>query len=382
MDDRRCLAFRGRDSGGIPRTTQAGAGQRMGSVAERIASVGGTMDTTLLPTGVDSVQAWVPLERPAPLRPADRRRKTGPPRETRSALCGPRPVVRAPSDTLKLNEIHPLEDAHAPLNVECRPPGPWRSASPQSPSPPPPRQPPARTPARYRPRLLVGGAFADCSGTTAPVEQGPLYNIAYPQRRAPVLGGLHHRPAGSKISLTDDYRTSRYFSFPSRTNRVGQPINEITDYQIPADSGPTNPFRPSRADARTAAPLHDRPRARQEPRDGGSLTTPAVPLYTIRDPRDNEPQRNDLRMVATGPALGYRACRWEEKSEDDDLAYDTELMLMRVYVPDRGMDITSGVGLPQPTSHSPTARSSRAKRRATPPTRSRRTLGEDHRQPR
>ncbi len=197
---------------------------------------------------------------------------------------------------------------------------------------------------------LVGGAFADCFWNYGAVSEDPYYNIAYPDAGAVYWAAYIRRPAGSTISLAGTYPHSRYFSFISY-DRVGQPVDGIADYQIPADADSANPFSPG---ARRNTPdsqrsyrvdlVHDR-----NLKTAGNATTPAVPLYTIRDPRDDEPQRNDLRMVATGPALGYPGVPLQKEVGSDGVTYDTELMLMRVYVPDRGVDITGGVGLPQPT---------------------------------
>ncbi len=68
VDDGRCLAFAVEDTGGSPTATEAGAGRGLGNMRERMASVGGSVEANLLPTGM-TVRGSVPVGRATGVRP-------------------------------------------------------------------------------------------------------------------------------------------------------------------------------------------------------------------------------------------------------------------------------------------------------------------------
>ena len=216
--------------------------------------------------------------------------------------------------------------------------GPVMAGNPHNPAPSPSGQP-----------SLVGGAFSDCFWYYGAIADDPQYNIAYPDAGATYWASYYRRPTGSTLTLEGTYPRSRYFSLISY-DRNGQPVDGIADYQLPPDPGSSNPFRPgSKRNTKDSQRSYSVDVVHEKNLlTPGSPTTPAVPLYTIRDPRNDEPQRKDLRTVPTPPSQGYPGVPLGTEVGSDGETYDLELLLMRVYIPDQRKDMTGGVGLPQP----------------------------------
>ncbi|MCX5394358.1 hypothetical protein [Streptomyces sp. NBC_00094] len=189
---------------------------------------------------------------------------------------------------------------------------------------------------------LVQGPGSDCFWYYGGIGADPLFNIAYPDAGAVYWAAYYRRPAGSKLTLEGTYPHARYFSFISY-DRLGQPVDGIADYQIAPNEGSANPFAPG---ARRNTPATKRGYTVSFDHTANYDAATGKPAFTIRDPRNDEPQRNALRTIPTA-SLGQTPLGVETGS--DGVRYETDLVLMRVYVPDRGKDLTGGVGLPRPT---------------------------------
>ncbi len=116
-------------------------------------------------------------------------------------------------------------------------------------------------------------------------------------------------PAGAKIVMRGDFPHMRHFSFVTYTEE-GTPRDAINDIDIDPDAGSLNPFRPG------------------VPRDA----TPRRYTVTIANgaPPEPRPRNHVFTLAEPGAAIG---------------------MHMRNYVPDRSVDWTGGVGLPEVELH-------------------------------
>lgn len=200
---------------------------------------------------------------------------------------------------------------------------------------------PTVTPA-VPPVKLVGGKGSTCFWYYGGVGNDPLANIAYPDAGATYWAAIYRRPHGSKLTLKGTYPHARYMSLISY-DRAGQPVDGIGDFQIDPDKGSKNPFRPG---ARRDTRAKDRKFSVAIEHSANFDPASGQPEYTIRDPRPDQPVRNTLKTVPT-PSLGQVPLGTEVGS--DGKTYDTESILLRVYVPDAGKDIRGGVRLPEAT---------------------------------
>ena len=181
---------------------------------------------------------------------------------------------------------------------------------------------------------LIGGKFSDCFWNYGAVGEDPSFNIAYPDAGAKYWAAYIRRPVGSKLSLKGTYPHARYFSLISY-DRVGQPVDGIADYQLPPLSGSKNPYevgakRDTKSSKRTykMTVVHEK-----------------NPGFSIKDPRNDQPQRSALYTV---PDLATGTVPHATETGSDGVTYELDLMLYRVYIPDKGLDMTGGTGLPQP----------------------------------
>jgi hypothetical protein len=116
-------------------------------------------------------------------------------------------------------------------------------------------------------------------------------------------------PAGAKIVMRGDFPHMRHWSFVTYTED-GTPRDAINDIDIDPDPGSSNPFRPGV------------PRDAQPRRFTVTIANGAPP-----EPR---PRNHVFTLAEPGAAIG---------------------MHMRNYVPDRSIDWTGGVGVPQVELH-------------------------------
>ncbi|WP_094270133.1 hypothetical protein [Rhodococcus sp. OK302] len=194
------------------------------------------------------------------------------------------------------------------------------------------------------PGNLVGGASSTCFWNYGAFGADPNFNNAYPDAGATYWAAYIRRPAGSTLSLTGTYPNARYFSFISY-DRVGQPIDGVADYQIAPDPGSSNPFQPgARRDGPDAASTYTLDVDHAQNFDSATKQ----PLFTVRDPRNNEPERNNLLTVPTAAAQGGTGISLGTEIGSDGVTYELEQYLYRVYVPDNNGTITGNVPMPEP----------------------------------
>jgi hypothetical protein len=171
---------------------------------------------------------------------------------------------------------------------------------------------------------IVGGRFSDCFWQYGAFGVND-FNIAYPDAGATYWAAGFRRPPGSKLVLSGRYPHARYMALQTY-DILGRGVDALADYQIDPERGSVNPFRPG-AD-RTA-------RKRGYRVVVADATNPGFPLEAFA----GEPARNRLYVVPdAGPITETVGAT----------TYELNLLMIRVYVPDRGRDLTGGVGLPRP----------------------------------
>jgi hypothetical protein len=181
---------------------------------------------------------------------------------------------------------------------------------------------------------LVGGSFSTCFWNYGAVGDDPEYNIAYPDAGATYWAAYYRRPVGSTLELEGTYPYARYMSLISY-DRLGQPVDGVADYQMDPIPGSSNPFRPG---ARRNTPEQQRAYSI-------GVSSAKNPGFTIRDPRNNEPARDAIYMK---PDATKGQIPLGTETGSDGVTYGVELMLYRVYIADRGFDLTGNVALPRP----------------------------------
>ena len=192
---------------------------------------------------------------------------------------------------------------------------------------------------------LVGGAESTCFWQYGAFGADPNFNAAYPDAGATYWASYIRRPAGSKLTLSGTYPRARYFSFISY-DRVGQPIDGVADYQIEPQEGSANPFAPG---ARRDTPDSDRQYTIDVDHAQNFDATTGQPIYTVRDPGNQEPPRTNLLTVPTPTASGGTGVPMGTEVGSDGITYETEQYLYRMYVPDDPSSITGSVPMPEPT---------------------------------
>ncbi len=161
---------------------------------------------------------------------------------------------------------------------------------------------------------LTNGPFADCFWTVGAIN-GDRINIAYPDAGANYWAAQYVVPAGATLRLKGTFPHARYSSITAY-NTLGAIQDALADFQLNPDAGSVNPFRAGVA--RSAAK-----RSFTVTLAGDLLAAPPDP-----DQRTNGPARNTLHPAFAGS--------------------DVQLVVWRVYVPDRGRDLRGGVPLPRP----------------------------------
>jgi hypothetical protein len=171
---------------------------------------------------------------------------------------------------------------------------------------------------------MVGGRFSDCFWNYGAFGVDD-FNIAYPDAGATYWAAGFRRPAGSKLILNGRFPHARYMALQTY-DVLGRGVDALADYQIDPEPGSVNPFRPQ-AD-RTA-------RRRNYRVVVADAKNPGFPLEAFA----GEPPRNRIHVVPdAGPITETVGAT----------TYELNLLMLRVYVPDRGRNLTGGVGLPRP----------------------------------
>ena len=172
---------------------------------------------------------------------------------------------------------------------------------------------------------MVGGRFSDCFWNYGAFGVDD-FNIAYPDAGATYWAAGFRRPPGSTLSLRGRYPHARYMALQTY-DLLGRGVDALADYQIDPLARSTNPFR------------------RGADRDAGKRSfrvevvdakNPGYPLEAYA----GEAARNEIYVVPDAGPMTETA---------DGQSYELNLLMLRVYVPDRGTDLTGGVGLPKPT---------------------------------
>ena len=161
-----------------------------------------------------------------------------------------------------------------------------------------------------------------------PESEQPTYNLAYPNGHAIYFGAYFRRPAGSKLVLHGQYPHSRNFNFVTYTpNSVI--LDGVYDEQINPDPGSINPFRAG--ESRTATNRSFSVEVLNAPNPGASSPRTATHF-------EFEEHRNYI-YAANTPAI--------EETAPSGKKYVTELVMERIYLPDKGEGIDGGVPVPE-----------------------------------
>ncbi len=172
---------------------------------------------------------------------------------------------------------------------------------------------------------LVGGRFSDCFWRYGAVGVDD-FNIAYPDAGATYWVAGFRRPPGSQLMLKGKYPHARFMSMQTY-DLLGRGADALADYQIDPQPRSKNPFRhgvnrTTRKRSYKVSLVHEK--------------NPGFPLEAY----DGEPARNKLYAIPDGGPI---------TETDSTGTYELDLLMMRVYVPDKGRNLTGGVGLPKPT---------------------------------
>ena len=134
----------------------------------------------------------------------------------------------------------------------------------------------------------------------------PAYNFAFPDSAATYWFTRFQLPAGAQLLLHGRFAHARYQSLNAYNAANATPVDALNDVQTVPDRGSTNPFLP------------------------GALRTATQRSYTVTVTATAPPaQRAPNTLYAGVPGQ------------------DSQVLFYRVYVPDRGQDVTGGVGLPR-----------------------------------
>jgi len=151
----------------------------------------------------------------------------------------------------------------------------------------------------------------DCFWVRGPFSSDPYINVAYPDSNVYYWAAAFSMPEDSTLEIKGDYPYSRYMSFFSYNER-GKPIGSLTDFQIQSDA--INPFIL------------------------GNQRSDFSRSYSIEVLNEN-PSSNVSENIDSfnGNILFTPEYRKNQ-----------QLIVYRIYLPDKDIDITGGVKLPQP----------------------------------
>jgi len=145
----------------------------------------------------------------------------------------------------------------------------------------------------------------DCFWARGPFSSDPYINVAYPDSNVYYWAAAFSMPEGSTLEIEGEYPRSRYMSFFSYNER-GKPIGSITDYQIQSEAA--NPFIP------------------------GNQRSDFNRSYSINVLNESPSTSQNTNNILFAPE--YRK--------------QQQLVVYRIYLPDKNIDITGGAKLPQP----------------------------------
>lgn len=172
---------------------------------------------------------------------------------------------------------------------------------------------------------MVDGRFSTCFWNYGAFGVND-FNIAYPDAGATYWAAGFRRPPGSKLTLTGRFPYARYAAIQTY-DILGRGVDGLADYQMNPVKGSVNPFR---------AGVSRKARKRNFKLQIVHDKNPGFPLQAFQ----GEPRRNTLYVVPDqGPITESQGLE----------TYELDLLMWRVYVPDKGTGLTGGVGLPKPT---------------------------------
>ena len=151
----------------------------------------------------------------------------------------------------------------------------------------------------------------DCFWARGPFSADPYINVAYPDSNVYYWAAAFSTPEDSALEIKGEYPYSRYMSFFSYNER-GKPIGSLTDFQI--QSKATNPFIP------------------------GNQRSDLSRSYSIEVVNENS--LTNLNVSLDNPNGNILLTPEYRKNQ--------QLIVYRIYLPDKNIDITGGVKLPQP----------------------------------
>ena len=155
-----------------------------------------------------------------------------------------------------------------------------------------------------------------CFWTNGPYSGDPYLNIAWPDTNTFYWGAKFTIPKGAKLQVEGQFAHARYSSFTTYDMR-GQPVESLADYLIEPIPGNTNPAR-----------------------DGADRTA-AKRAFTIEVATGGE---RDLTRPEGYYVPGATSKVIHAPMNDGD----QQVLILRIYTPDRGVGVTGGVALPAP----------------------------------
>ncbi|MEZ5645969.1 MAG: hypothetical protein R3E94_03010 [Burkholderiaceae bacterium] len=148
---------------------------------------------------------------------------------------------------------------------------------------------------------------SSCFWIGALTRREPALNILYPDADVTYWVSQFRLPPGARLRLSGEYPHARYIAFTAY-NSMGSPTDGVNDQALQPEPGSTNPFVVG----------HDRGTAKRH--------------YVLNILNQSAPADTQSRLANT---LYARA--------DESMIQ----LYYRVYVPDRGLNVAGGVGLPQ-----------------------------------
>ncbi len=172
---------------------------------------------------------------------------------------------------------------------------------------------------------MVNGRFSTCFWNYGAFGVND-FNVAYPDAGATYWAAGFRRPPGSKLTLTGKFPHSRYMAIQTY-DLLGRGVDGLADYQIDPVAGAVNPFRPG---------ANRKAKKRTFKVEVIDAKNPGHTLQAF----SGERRRNSIYVIPeSGPLT----------ETQDGKSYELNLLMLRVYVPDKGRNLTGGVGLPEPT---------------------------------
>jgi len=201
------------------------------------------------------------------------------------------------------------------------------------------------------PGALAGGTGHSCFfyyGAVGPSENSvgeKFANIAYPDGNAYYWGAYMRVPAGSTLKLHGQYPYARYMSLIGY-NAAGSTVDGVYDESINPDPGSQNPFRagvPRNTPNRNyTVEVVDKALPTELTNENGEKYKTSKAVHFAEEPR-----RPHNELYAGAPAADKEKLVNQE-TKKQTAEYETELVVLRIYVPNKGLGALAGVPLPEP----------------------------------